>query len=199
MATNANAQHYVQPETMQHPRVQFASRELAYTLIAYGLAASTQARQPQASEAPHGAEQSNELTKRHVLLVDDVDDVLVSAGAFLVKEGYAVQRAASGDEALRLIASDPLIEVLVTDFAMPGLTGGELIALAVEKRPNLKALVITGYPNADGLADLPSNTSVLAKPFRRNALIAGVKALLGSVSSEAVELRELGRLQESGR
>ena len=74
---------------------------------------------------------------------------------------------------------------------MPGLTGGELIALAVQMQPKLKALVITGYPNADGVAaELPSNTSVLVKPFRRNALIASVKSLLMTVPSETVELRE---------
>ena len=70
------------------------------------LLSTTQARQPEAGKTPHGAEQPNELTKHHVLLVDDVDDVLVSVGAFLVKEGYAVHKAASGDEALRLIASE---------------------------------------------------------------------------------------------
>ena len=190
MATNANSRHYVLPETAQHSGAQSASQELAYTLIAYGLASTTQARQPEAGKTPHGAEQPNKSTKHHVLLVDDVDDVLVSVGAFLVKEGYAVHKAASGDEALRLIASDPRIEVLITDYAMPGLTGGELIALAVQMQPKLKALVITGYPNADGLAELPSNTSVLVKPFRRNALIASVKSLLMTVPSETVELRE---------
>jgi CheY-like chemotaxis protein len=160
---------------------------------------ATQVVQLGAGAAPgHSAEQPNEPNKHHVLLVDDVDDVLVSVGAFLAKEGYAVQKAASGDEALRRVASDPRIEVLVTDFAMPGLNGCELIALAAQVRPNLKALMITAYPNADGLADLPSNTSVLVKPFRRSALIAGVESLLDSVSSEAVESREPERLQEGG-
>ncbi len=115
---------------------------------------------------------------QHVLLVDDLADVLVSVGAFLLNAGYTVRKAANGDDALQLIAADPRIEVLVTDFAMPGLNGAGLIAQATEIRRNLKALVITGYPNADGLAQLPPHTMVLTKPFRRNTLIAGVRSLL---------------------
>jgi DNA-binding NtrC family response regulator len=130
-------------------------------------------------------------TGRHILVVDDVSDVLVTVGAFLVNAGFAVQKAANGDEALRLIASDPHIEVLVTDFAMPGLSGAELIAQAVQIHPNLKALVITGYPNADGLAELPPQTMVLAKPFRRDSLIAAVRSLLGEMRPVPDETMEL--------
>ena len=93
-------------------------------------------------------------TDHHILVVDDVADVLVVVGAFLAREGFAVQKAASGDEALRwIIASDPRIDVLVTDFARPGLSGSDLTEQALKIRPNLRALVITGYPKADGLAE----------------------------------------------
>ena len=56
---------------------------------------------------------------------------------------------------------------------------------------DLKALLITGFPSADGLAELPSHISVLAT-FRRAALIAQVKALIGRAHPllpvEAMEL-----------
>ena len=54
--------------------------------------------------------------------MDDNTDVLVATGAFLTKEGFSVQMSTNGDEALRLIANDPKIDVLITDFAMPGLS-----------------------------------------------------------------------------
>ena len=111
-------------------------------------------------------------------MVDDVADVLVTFGAFLVNTGFAVRKVANGDTALRLIASDPRFDVLVTDFAMPGLSGADLIEQAGQIRPQLKALVITGYPNADGLAELPPHTTILAKPFRRATLLAAVSSLL---------------------
>jgi CheY-like chemotaxis protein len=103
----------------------------------------------------------------------------VSVTAFLVSAGFVVTTAADGNAALRLIASDPLIRVLVTDFVMPGMTGVDLIAQAIQARPGLKALLITGYPHADGLADLPAGIPVLTKPFRRAALIEQVSVLAG--------------------
>ena len=57
--------------------------------------------------------------------------MLVAVRAFLLGEGYVVVSAADGDTALRLVAGDPEIDVLITDFAMPGLSGVELIAQAI--------------------------------------------------------------------
>ena len=129
---------------------------------------------------------------QHVLVVDDSADTLVAVGAFLLSAGYVVISAADGDTAIRLIASDPQIEILVTDYVMSGLSGVELIIQALQIRPDLKALLITGFPSADGLAELPSHISVLAKPFRRATLIAQVKALIGRayplLPVEAMEL-----------
>jgi DNA-binding NtrC family response regulator len=118
---------------------------------------------------------------RHVLLVDDELNVLKTVGAFLAKAGFAVCKTSSGDEALRMMVADSAIEVLVTDLAMPGMSGAELISQATQIRPTLRALMMTGYPSADGLTDLPPNTSILVKPFRRTELIAGVKSLLGEI------------------
>jgi CheY-like chemotaxis protein len=126
--------------------------------------------------------------RHHVLLVDDVADVLVTVGAFLVRGGFTVQKAANGNEALRIIASDPRIDLLVTDFVMPDLSGAELIAHAVRIRPNLKAMVITGYPNADGLAELPLHTTILVKPFRRVTLIARIMSMLDEMRTASDEM-----------
>ena len=196
LATNALSRHYVLPETMQHPVIQIATERLAYTLMAYGLAPTS--RNPAAAQSELAMQPSSAgridrsgATDRHILVVDDVSDVLVAVGAFLMKEAFVIRQATNGDEALRLIASDPRIGVLITDFAMPGLNGVELIAQATQIRPNLKALVITGYPNADGLAELPPHTAILVKPFRRDTLIAGVRSLLGEMRPVPDETPEL--------
>jgi CheY-like chemotaxis protein len=196
MAGEAIARHFVLPETRAHPVIQSATRRLAYTLMAYGLVptkAESVAAQPDMAVRQHSmssADQQRDIA-RHLLVVDDVADVLVTVGAFLANEGFTVHRAATGDEALRLIASDPRIDVLVTDYAMPGLSGAELIGQATQIRPFLKALVITGYPNADGLAELPPQTSILVKPFRRDTLVAGVRSLLGDPRPVPTETSEL--------
>jgi CheY-like chemotaxis protein len=196
MAADAMSRHYVLPETMLHPAIQSATRSLAYTLMAYGLAGpkpEPAGAQSDMALRHSGAERSDRSrdTGHHILVVDDVSDVLVAVGAFLMKEAFVIRQATSGDEALRLIASDPRIGILITDFAMPGLNGVELIAQATQIRPNLKALVITGYPNADGLAELPPHTAILVKPFRRDTLIAGVRSLLGEMRPPPDETAEL--------
>ena len=196
MAADALSRHYVLPETMQHPVIQSATKRLAYTLMAYGLAPTRP--EPAAAQPEMAMQQSSagridrsRDTGHHILVVDDVSDVLVAVGAFLMKEAFVIRQATDGDEALRLIASDPRIGVLITDFAMPGLNGVELIAQATQIRPNLKALVITGYPNAEGLAELPPHTAILVKPFRRDALIAGVRSMLGEMRPLPDETAEL--------
>jgi DNA-binding NtrC family response regulator len=111
------------------------------------------------------------------LVVDDAANVLTTVEAFLVKAGFTVEKAASGDEALRKIAADPRIHTLVTDFMMPGMSGADLITHAKQVRPNLKALLMTGYPNAE----LPPHTPILVKPFRRATLIAEVRSVLSKM------------------
>jgi len=188
VATEAISRHLILSETQQHPAVQSETLQLAYLLAAYGCPPTRptpdRAWSTETRREPGAAQQS-------ILVVDDVADVLVTVGAFLAKAGFNVQKAADGDEALRMIAVDPQIHILVTDFAMPGLSGADLIAQATQIRPGLKSLVITGYPNADGLAELPSHTSILVKPFRRDALIAGVQSLLGQMRPLPNETEEL--------
>jgi CheY-like chemotaxis protein len=113
-----------------------------------------------------------------VLVVDDEVKVLATVGAFLASAGFAVQKSADGAEALRMIAADAAIELLVTDFAMPGMSGAQLISQAVVIRPNIKTVMMTGYVDADGLK-LPPDTPILTKPFRRAELVAEVRSLLG--------------------
>ena len=111
------------------------------------------------------------------LLVDDHADVLVTTGAFLEAAGFDVVRARDGDEALAHLASGQTFALLVTDYAMPGLNGVDLATEALERRPALKVLIITGFPSDAGLFDRPSSVALLAKPFRRSALIAQLDSL----------------------
>jgi CheY-like chemotaxis protein len=191
MATDVICRHYILPETRRHPMVRSACVRLAYQLMAYGAASTMAPEMPDPARNPHDLETSIDTTPQ-VLIVDDVADVLVTVGAFLVKAGFAVRKASSGDEALRLIANDSRIGILVTDFAMPGMSGADLITQAVQIRPDLKTMVITGYPNADGLAELPPHTTLLVKPFRRDTLMAAIASLLGEASTETIELIEPG-------
>jgi DNA-binding NtrC family response regulator len=59
---------------------------------------------------------------------------------------------------------------LVSDYAMPQMSGIALIGDARKKVPTLKALIITGYAGLDDIHDLPIDVAVLSKPFTLAAL-----------------------------
>lgn len=110
------------------------------------------------------------------LLVDDAPDVLTTTGVFLEAAGFDVVRASNGDAALASLASGRKFALLVTDYAMPGLNGVELATRALRTLPELKVLIISGFPGTDSLSQLPPGVALLVKPFRRAALIAQLKS-----------------------
>jgi CheY-like chemotaxis protein len=114
---------------------------------------------------------------RRALLVDDASEILITVGAFLGDLGFEVIQASDGDRALRILAGDPGIDLLVTDHAMPNLSGKDLALLARERLPRLRTLIITGFPNAQELGTLPPGVALLAKPFRLAELAASVQRL----------------------
>jgi CheY-like chemotaxis protein len=176
-------------EIMRHLEVAQRATKLAYELISFGLVpehgsmaapakpAGNLAMTPPQRPLTAEIDDPPRRVGHRVLLVDDTADVLVTVGAFLIGAGFVVVTAPDGDAALQIIATDPPIDILVADFAMPGLSGVDLIVEAVRMRPDLKALLITAHPQADGLGELPPGVAVLAKPFRRAALIERIDDL----------------------
>ena len=85
-----------------------------------------------------------------ILLVDDEELLRLGTADMLAEAGYMVTQASSGYRALRLLEDGLGVDVLVTDFAMPGMTGVELAQEALTLRPNLQVLLITGYGYGHG-------------------------------------------------
>lgn len=110
-----------------------------------------------------------------ILLVDD-EEVVRHATADMLRElGHEVIEAASGASALKLIEERSDIELIMADYLMPGLRGSELIERARSLRPDLKAVLITGY--ARMTAEQPGVTR-LSKPFRASDLAREIARLL---------------------
>jgi signal transduction histidine kinase len=111
---------------------------------------------------------------RRVLIVDD--DPLVAAGAAAMLEdlGHTVVHASSGREALALIQAGCEVDLVLSDHAMPEMTGAELARRLRQLRPDLRLVLATGY------ADLPANVTAeldlprLAKPFDQDELSRAV-------------------------
>ena len=104
--------------------------------------------------------------KLSLLLVDDHPEVRSTTAAVLEEMGHEVLQAANGAEALRVLKeNDCRSDLLITDYAMPHLSGTEFLREARTLCPDVPALIITGYAEANAIADRPANVEILLKPF----------------------------------
>lgn len=113
-----------------------------------------------------------------ILLCDDDDDVRQMLVEFLRSIGYAVREASDGEEAMRILDGGAEVDLLVIDFAMPGIDGLEAIRQAQLRRPDLRFLLITGHPgvpSGDG-AVVP----LLRKPFVPSELARRMTEILAA-------------------
>jgi PAS domain S-box-containing protein len=126
---------------------------------------------------PHAAEPSRSASRNSrpisVLVVDDDLLVLDSIAAMLDDLGHAVIEARSGEEAVRLLPRMPKIDIVVTDYAMPGMNGLQLAEAVAAERPGTPVVLCTGY------AELPGSTQPhlprISKPFDQTALVAAIE------------------------
>jgi len=116
----------------------------------------------------------NSTGKIPILIVDDDPEVREIFAETLEVYGYTVTAAASGQEALDLLAASPGIRMLISDVRMPGMSGIDLVERAVTVHPELKVILISGY-------FLPQQVDrrFLKKPFHMRDLAAAVAEELG--------------------
>ena len=135
---------------------------------------------PTAAEAaapaadPRSTGQARSLRPMSILLVDDEPLVRGATAEMLRDLGHEVVEASSGPDALdKLSTLTP--DIVVTDYKMPRMDGGELAAQARRLRPDLPVLLITGYT---GAAEVTPDLPRLDKPFRRSDLIDAIDRLV---------------------
>jgi CheY-like chemotaxis protein len=123
-------------------------------------------------ERPETADGGNGTGK--ILVVEDDPDVRGSAVLVLRSCGYAVREADDGASALAILEADPGIDLLFSDVVMPkGMNGFDLAREATRRRPDLKVVLTSGYPDAalekTGLAK--TQFRVLGKPYAKKDLV----------------------------
>ena len=122
-----------------------------------------------AIDAPAAGHGSDLPDKLKLLIVDDNADVRETIVQMVEADGHRVESVADGRTALSALSNRKPDMVLV-DFAMPGLNGAELIAKARDIHPGLPCLLITGYWDSDALATYGVTCPILRKPFTHEAL-----------------------------
>ena len=126
--------------------------------------------QPPADIAEKSREPEFSAEGQSILLVDDDDAVRTVLGEQLRDLGMEVETATSGHEAIDLLhSSDRDYDLLMTDFAMPGLNGIETIRTVRKKFPRMRAILMTGYADNESLGEL-DKVVVIRKPINMGEL-----------------------------
>jgi len=136
--------------------------------------ASTPPR-PLPSKSPPGSET--------ILLVEDDEQVRRLVATVLGKQGYHVLEAASGREALLICDRPDLpIHVLLTDVVMPAMSGRELAERLAVKRPEIKAIFMSGYTDDAVVHHGVSSASMafIQKPLMPDRLLSKLREVLGT-------------------
>jgi CheY-like chemotaxis protein len=116
-----------------------------------------------------------------ILLVEDEPAVQDVAMEMLTTSGFNVVVADNGQHALRLLSSDPGIDLLLTDVVMPELNGFQLAHRARALRPTLPIVYISGYADEARIEAEAIHGPVLRKPFRTADLVNQVASMLKRV------------------
>jgi len=90
--------------------------------------------------------------------------------------GHDVVVASTGALALEVARATSALDLVITDYLMPGMNGAELVEQIKKIRPALPILIVTGY--ADGLSQDKRGLPVLAKPYAARDLASAIARLL---------------------
>ena len=117
--------------------------------------------------------------KPRLLVVDDDPGMRENLAELFESLGYQVRTAANTPEALEVLAGGT-VDLLMTDYKMPGPTGVELIETARERQPGLRAVLMTAF--GDSFTELESvrrcAVGYLNKPFEADEVVAFVEKIL---------------------
>lgn len=130
-----------------------------------------------AAEDTFSVEADAEGPHRRILVVDDDEAVRRFIVECLQSLGYSVEEAADGETGLRALAGSPP-DLIIVDYAMPGMTGVDVVLRARHAAPGVPILLATGYADMEAVDRVMPTESVLRKPFRVSELGAAVRRAL---------------------
>jgi DNA-binding NtrC family response regulator len=110
--------------------------------------------------------------RKHLLIVDDEPALREAIAERLTDHGFIVEQTGSGEDALQRL-SDFAFDVILTDLRLPGIDGRQVLDAALERYPDIIAIVITGYGTVkDAVEAIKQGASdFVTKPFQFDALL----------------------------
>ena len=102
-----------------------------------------------------------------VLIVEDDESIMFVLGEYLAGLGYRVLKAIDGEQAFEILATKPHLDLMVTDYRLPGgISGVQIAEPAIKLRPELKVIFISGYPQESSTATARSRAMHRSWPSR---------------------------------
>ena len=133
------------------------------------------------------------MTQAHILIVDDEEAQRLALKSFLGRRAYKVFLAANGDEALKIVRNET-IDIVMTDFRMPGMSGLELLRAIKDVQPGIDVILMTAYGSVDDAVDIMKAGAYdyLTKPVDLDELESLLKRVKGKrlLEEENRQLRE---------
>ncbi len=118
------------------------------------------------------------MAKKKILLVDDEEGIQLLYREEFEEEGYAVDSAYNGEEALELFRSDPP-DLVVLDINMPGMNGIEVLRQMKEMRPDLPVILSSAYQEYKQDFGTWASEEYIVKSANMDELKAAVRRHLG--------------------
>src|ERR687891_2823960 len=117
--------------------------------------------------------------RKHLLIVDDEAALREAIAERLTDHGFVVEEAGSGEDALQRLA-DFAFDILITDLRLPGINGRDVLDAALERYPDIIAIVITGYGTVKDAVDAIKQGAAdfITKPFQFDALLHVLRSAL---------------------
>ncbi|MFM0340912.1 ATP-binding protein [Paraburkholderia fungorum] len=142
-------------------------------------------REPVATQTEAASDvEQNAVGVKRVLVVEDDSEVRAMLVECLRMLGYTVTEAADGPTGLNRLKDDNP-DLLMVDFAMPGMNGIDVIAEARKMREDLPVILATGYADVDISGLAVKRCTILRKPFQLDDLARTVRLGLGEARSDA--------------
>lgn len=116
---------------------------------------------------------------KKLLVVDDDKQMRLDLSEILSMEGYDVDSAGSGEEALELIKRDGY-DIVISDLKMPGMSGMELLAHVKQLKPETRVIMITAYATIESAVEAMRRgaSDYISKPFKINEIEVAVRRAL---------------------
>ncbi|HEU4936941.1 MAG TPA: sigma-54 dependent transcriptional regulator [Vicinamibacterales bacterium] len=117
--------------------------------------------------------------QKHLLIVDDETALREAIAERLADHDFIVEQAGSGEDALQRL-TDFAFDILITDLRLPGIDGAKVIESALERYPEIIAIVITGYGTVKDAVEAIKQGAAdfITKPFQFDALLHVLRSAL---------------------